>query len=89
MKIVEQEQLKCWEDCHGEPLQIGLLVRTTSECEWKDFDNHTFMVTSIHIDNEGVNIGINDDGKHDDFKTGYDGFRIHELTPATAEQVNQ
>ncbi len=76
------EQLECWERCHGEPLQLGVMVKTTDECEHTDFKNGVFMITSLSVDNDEINVGINDDGKPDDFSTGYDGFRINELTLA-------
>lgn len=82
MKKVEHEDLKAWKLMHGEPLEIGMMVKTTDECEFTDFVGGVFMVTSLSIDEAGLNIGINDDGKPDDFSTGYDSFRINELQPA-------
>lgn len=76
-------ELQCWIDCYGTPLTLGLMVKTTDDCQYPDFKNGTFMITSICFDSEGVNIGINDDGKPDDFSTGYDGFRINELALAS------
>ena len=81
-KIVMHEELDTWENCHGEPLQLGLMVQTTDDCEHTDFKGGTFMVTSLSVDSDGVNIGINDDGNPNDFSTGYDCFRINELTLA-------
>ncbi|MBO9492192.1 hypothetical protein J7384_17660 [Endozoicomonas sp. G2_1] len=74
------EQLECWERCHGEPLQLGIMVKTTEECDHDDFNNGIFMVTSLSFDGDEINIGINDDGQIDDFQTAYDGFRINEIT---------
>ncbi len=68
--------------CTCEPLQIGLMVKTTSKCEYPDFIGGEFMVTSLSFDENGLNIGINDDGNSNDFSTGYDCFRFDELRPA-------
>lgn len=73
------DELECWLICYGQPLTLGLRVRTTPACQFPDFIGGEFMITSIFFDEEGVNIGINDDGQPDDFKTAYDEFRIHEL----------
>ncbi|HHG3329145.1 TPA: hypothetical protein ACPVYZ_004311 [Vibrio parahaemolyticus] len=80
---MEHGELNCWRICYDEPLTIGVMVEATDECKAPDFIGHgqTFMITSLCFDSEGVNIGLNDDGKPDDFETAYDGFRIDELRP--------
>lgn len=83
MEVIEHPDLVAWREIHGTPMQIGLMVMTTDKCEYTDFRGGKFMVTSLSIDQKGLNIGINDDGKPDDFSTGYDEFRIDELQPVT------
>ncbi len=73
-------ELKCWENCHGSPLTLGLKVKVMDESNYyADFQGGEFYITSIAFDSEGVTIGIND-GKPDDFQTAWEGFRINELT---------
>lgn len=74
--------LATWESTYGSPLQLGLRVKTTQECEHTDFRNGTYLITSLSFDDFGVNIGINEGDDPNDFKTAYDGFRINEITPA-------
>lgn len=77
------DELICWLRCYGSPLTIGLMVVATEDCKHIDFVGHgqTFMVTSLCFDEDGVNIGLNDNGDKEDFETAYDGFRIDELRP--------
>lgn len=77
----DQDELQCWIACHGKPLQLGLLVETTELCEHTDFKGGKFMITSLSFSDGEVDIGINNNGRVDDYKTAYDGFRIHELRP--------
>jgi len=81
MKKVEHNEIKEWRLAHGEPLQIGLIVKTTEKYQWNEFVGGEFMVTSLSFDESGLNIGINDDGNPNDFSTGYDCFRVDELQP--------
>jgi len=74
--------LATWESTYGKPLQLGIKVKTTQECEHTDFRNGTYLITSLSFDDLGVNIGINECGDPNDFKTAYDSFRINEITPA-------
>lgn len=77
-------ELQCWFDCYGEPLTVGALVKTTSDCEVRIFDSDQFMITSITFEKgKGISIGINGSGKEDDFVTAYDCFRINELELVT------
>lgn len=73
-------ELQCWLDCYGEPLTLGAMVKVTEDCEKVDLVGKELMVTFIYFeDEEGVNIGVNADGRKDDFITAHMGFRITEL----------
>lgn len=77
----EHRDQKVWRSTYGNPIQLGLMVKTSDKCESPDFAGGKFMITGLSFDELGLNICINDDGVPNDFSAGYDGFRIDDLQP--------
>jgi len=76
------EELQCWLDCYGKEITLGAKVTVSKDFKYHaDYDDDTFMVTSLSFDADGLNIGINGGG--DNWDTEYDGFRINELAIAS------
>lgn len=49
------DQLECWQNCYGSPLTIAVKVKVSSDCEfYEDFKDHSYYVTSLVCDNQGV-----------------------------------
>lgn len=76
---IDNDELECWLNCYGEPLSIGLIVRTTQECELEELKGHELVVTSLGFDSDGVCIGVNGGSDNSNLDVEYDGLRIDHL----------
>ncbi|MBE8233282.1 MAG: hypothetical protein HAW67_06050 [Endozoicomonadaceae bacterium] len=45
------------------------------------------MVTSLCFDDGSVDIGLNNNGEHDDFTNSYDEFTIFDLRVANSSEI--